>query len=309
MTEAGLVWSRPSIMRVFVVGHDGQVARSIREAAAACHDVVLECGRRPDVDLLRRGSLEIAVDRFRPDIIVNPAAYTAVDRAEAEPDLAFAINRDGAADVAAMAARLNVPLIHLSTDYVFAGDKKGPYTEDDPVGPQTVYGQSKLAGERVVLSNAPRAIILRTAWVYAPFGGNFVRTMIRLSKERDRLRVVSDQIGCPTYAPDIAQSILKMARQVVGSGWRDAYRGVTHLSGPDAVSWFDFAERIMQARARLGQRHVPVEAIMTSDYPTPAKRPANSVLSSARLSAVFGVTLPRLDQSLMDCLNRLAVDE
>src|SRR5450755_2395575 len=225
-------------MRIFVIGGQGQVARSLREAAAGNDGIVFGCAERPNVDLLRPGSIAQALADFSPDIVINPAAYTSVDKAESERDQAFAINRDGAGTVAAAAAKQHVPVIHLSTDYVFDGTKGAAYVESDPVSPRSVYGQSKYAGELAVAAANPHHIILRTSWVYAPFGTNFVRTMLRLASERDRLRVVDDQIGCPTYAPDVAAAIIAMAKQVVAGGWRADYAGVSHLAGPDALSWY-----------------------------------------------------------------------
>jgi dTDP-4-dehydrorhamnose reductase len=292
-------------MRLFVIGAEGQVARSLREVASRSDDVVFGFGARPDLDLLRPDSIASALAGFRPDLVVNPAAYTAVDKAESEPDQAFAINRDGARAVAAAAADRDVPVIHLSTDYVFDGKKNQPYSETDSVRAQGVYGRSKLEGERAVAEANPRHILLRTSWVYAPFGSNFVRTMLRLAAERDRLRVVDDQLGCPTYAPDIARAIVAMARKWAGSDWHPKYAGITHLAGPDARTWYGFAREIVQGAAERGGRLIPVDPIPTSDYPTPATRPANSCLSSERLEAVFGLRLPPLRSSLDDCLDRL----
>ncbi|MGY4350475.1 dTDP-4-dehydrorhamnose reductase [Bradyrhizobium sp. GM7.3] len=291
-------------MRIYVIGGEGQVARSLGEAAAADKEIEFGFGRRPDVDLLNTVSIERAIAAFRPDVVVNPAAYTAVDKAESEPDLAFALNRDGAGLVAAAAADHGIPVIHLSTDYVFDGMKTGAYVESDTVNPQSVYGRSKLAGELAVAAANPRHVILRTSWVYAPFGGNFVRTMLRLASERDRLRVVNDQVGCPTYAPDIADAIRAIARRVAG-GWQPHYAGVTHLAGPDPMTWYAFAKQITDLATSRGGRSVLLDPISTSDYPTAALRPANSQLSSAKLAAVFDVGLPPLKQSLTDCLDRL----
>ena len=263
-------------------------------------------GARPALDLASPDTILPAMAAFGPDLVVNAAAYTAVDRAESEPELAYAINRDGAGAVAAAAARLGAPIIQLSTDYVFDGSKDGPYLETDAVSPQGVYGRSKLEGEQAVARANPRHIIARTSWVYAPFGANFVRTMLRLSAERERLGVVDDQVGCPTYAPDIADAILAIARLCSSGGWRDAYAGVTHIAGPDAVSWCDFARKIVAGAAERGGRSVPVDAITTAQFPTPARRPANSRLSTDRLASVFGLRLPPLDQSLSACLDRLA---
>lgn len=294
-------------MRLYVIGSEGQVARSLREAAGRHSDIVFGCSGRADIDLRDPTSVERHLDRFRPDVVVNPAAYTAVDKAESEPDAAFAINRDGAGAVAAAAARVGAPIVHLSTDYVFDGTKQGAYVESDPVNPQGVYGRSKLEGEQVVAAANPRHIVLRTAWVYAPFGANFVRTMLRLAGDRDRLRVVDDQIGCPTYAPDIADAVIAIARQVAGPSWRADHAGVTHLAGPDAVTWCGFAREIIRQSAARGGRQVEVDAITTADYPTPAVRPANSRLSTERLSTLFNVRLPPMTSSLAVCLDRLFV--
>jgi dTDP-4-dehydrorhamnose reductase len=292
-------------MRLYVIGAEGQVARSLREAATRDGDIVFGHGARPAVDLLQPETLARAIDEFRPDIVINPAAYTAVDKAEAEPEQAFALNRDGARTAAEIAAQRGLPIIHLSTDYVFDGAKQGAYVESDAVAPQGVYGRSKLEGEQVVAVANPRNIVLRTAWVYAPFGGNFVRTMLRLAAERDRLRVVDDQIGCPTYAPDIADAIIAVARRWGDSGWSSQLAGVTHLSGPDALTWCGFAREIVAGSAARGGRSVPVDPISTADYPTAAARPANSQLSTARLNSMFGVHLPPMAHSLANCLDRL----
>ncbi|MGY3494950.1 dTDP-4-dehydrorhamnose reductase [Bradyrhizobium sp. USDA 4502] len=294
-------------MRLYVIGGEGQIARSLREAAALENDVVFGYGARPEVDLLQHSSVERAVADFRPDVIINPAAYTAVDKAESEPDLAFAVNRDGARAVALVAAKRGLPIIHISTDYVFDGKKNGTYIEDDAVNPQGVYGRSKLEGERVVAEVNPKHIVLRTSWVYSPFGNNFVRTMLRLSEQRDRLRVVDDQVGCPTYAPDIARAIISIGRQVTGSSWNSKFSGVTHVAGPDAMSWRAFAQQIVRGAAKRGGRSVPVDSIATSDYPTAALRPANSALSISRLRETFGIDLPSMSDSLSACLDYLLV--
>jgi dTDP-4-dehydrorhamnose reductase len=292
-------------MRLYVIGGEGQVARSLREAANRSDNITLGFGTRPDVDLLHPPSIVRALADFRPDVVVNPAAYTAVDKAESEPDQAFALNRDGARAVAAAAAAQGASIIHLSTDYVFDGKKKGPYFETDQVGPQCVYGRSKLEGELVVAKANSKHIVLRTSWVYAPFGGNFVRTMLRLATDRDRLRVVDDQSGCPTYAPEIARAIIAIARKSAGSGWQPEYAGVTHLAGPDVRTWYGFAREIIQGAAERGGRFIPVDPISTSDYPTPAVRPASSCLSTARLQSLFNVHVEPLKNSLADCLDHL----
>ena len=292
-------------MRLYVIGYDGQVARSLREVATLDETIVFGYGARPNVDLLRPPSIGKAIAEFHPDVVVNPAAYTSVDKAESEPNQAFTLNRDGARSVAEAAAEQGAPIIHLSTDYVFDGKKHGAYTESDTTAPQGVYGRSKLAGELAVADVNPKHVILRTSWVYAPFGNNFVRTMLRLAAERDRLRVVDDQSGCPTYAPDIASAIIAIARKLTNSGWNSKFGGVTHLAGPDALTWCACAREIVQGAVERGLRSVPVDPISTLDYPTPAVRPANSCLSTTRLQSIFDVRLPALKDSLADCLDRL----
>ena len=292
-------------MRLYVIGAEGQVARSLREAASLHENIAFGFGARPDVDLLHPDSIKTAIAKFRPDVVINPAAYTAVDKAELEPDQAYSLNRDGARAVASAASIQGASVIHLSTDYVFDGNKIGAYVESDPVAPQGVYGRSKLEGELAVAEANPRHVVLRTSWVYAPFGNNFVRTMLRLAAERDRLRVVDDQIGCPTYAPDIASAIIAMARKLTNSSWRSDFAGVTHLAGPDALTWCEFAREIIRANAERGGRSVPVDPITSSDYPTPARRPANSRLSTARLESVFDIRIPPMKSSLANCLDRL----
>jgi dTDP-4-dehydrorhamnose reductase len=292
-------------VRIFVVGANGQVARSLREAAETRPDIVLRCVPRPAMDLLHVETIGPAIEAFAPDIVVNPAAYTSVDLAESEAALAFAINRDGASAVAAATSRIGCPLLHLSTDYVFNGEKPTPYAEDDPAEPQGVYGRSKRDGERAVLAANSRAIVLRTAWLFAPFGVNFVKTILQLANEEDRLRVVDDQVGCPTYGPDLALAILAIARRIAEGGWSERFGGVTHLAGPDAVSWCGFARKIVAASARRGGRSVPVDAITSAEYPAGARRPANSRLSSARAAALFDVAMPPLDDAIERCVERL----
>jgi dTDP-4-dehydrorhamnose reductase len=292
-------------VRLYVIGIEGQIARSLREAATQNPDIVIGCGGRPGLDILRRELVEKAFLAFSPDIVINAAAYTAVDRAESEPELAFAVNCDGAGTVAAATARLEIPIVHISTDYVFDGNKETPYIETDTAAPGSVYGRSKLAGERAVAAANDRHMILRTSWVYAPFGNNFVRTILRLSSDRDKLAIVDDQVGCPTYAPDIADAILILARKIESCGWNERLAGVTHVAGPDEASWCSFAQQIMRLSEKKRGRFMEVEAISSSTYPTDAIRPANSRLCCERLASIFGVRLPPLERSLKKCLERL----
>jgi dTDP-4-dehydrorhamnose reductase len=292
-------------VRLYVFGAEGQIARSLREAANISRDIEIGCGSRPNVDILRADLVEKAIVEFSPSIVINPAAYTAVDQAEAEPSQAFAINRDGAGIVAKAANRLGIPVVHLSTDYVFDGKKNDSYVESDAVAPQSVYGQSKLAGEQAVAAANECNVILRTSWVYSPFGKNFVRTIMRLSADRDRLPVVDDQLGCPTYAPDLADAILTIARKIGSTGWQKRFAGVTHVASPDAVTWYAFAQKIVSVAKKNGGPEMAVDAISTADYPTAAKRPMNSRLCCDRLATIFDVRLPPLDCSLERCIKRL----
>jgi dTDP-4-dehydrorhamnose reductase len=292
-------------VRLYVIGSEGQIARSLYEAVEGNGRIVMGRSSRSELDVLQSASIKRALLSFSPDVVINPAAYTAVDKAESEANLAFSINRDGAGAVAAIAQELGIPIIHLSTDYVFDGKKSTPYVETDPVEPQSVYGRSKLAGEIAVAAACERHIILRTAWVYAPFGANFVRTMLRLGSERDRLKVVNDQIGCPTYAPDIANAIISIAQSIHSYGWRPEFAGVTHLAGPDEVTWFTFASEIMQLVKARGSPSAIIDPISTADYPTAAARPANSRLNCNRLHSLFNLRLPTLSSALKRCIDRL----
>lgn len=291
-------------MRIVVTGREGQVVRSLVErGAAAGHDIVAL--GRPQLDLAADAETIIAaIVAAQPEVVVSAAAYTAVDKAEAEPDLAFAINAAGAGAVAAAAARLGVPLIHLSTDYVFDGTKPTAYVEGDATGPTSVYGASKLAGEQAVLAAHDNVAILRTAWVYSPFGANFVRTMLRLAGERDELRVVGDQRGNPTSALAIADAVTASADKLCSNS-DQALRGIFHMSGGGEATWAEFAEAIFAASAAAGGPVARVLPITTADYPTPARRPANSRLSGDKLAAAHGLRLPDWRISLTDIVKRL----
>jgi dTDP-4-dehydrorhamnose reductase len=286
-------------MRIAVTGSAGQVVRSLTARAGQHPSYSVIAVGRPDLDLAFPETVGPGLERVRPDVIVNAAAYTAVDKAESEPDLAMTINRDGAAAAARTGARLGIPFIQISTDYVFSGDKPAPYLETDEVGPLGVYGRTKLAGEEAVRSEHPSPVILRTAWVYSPYGSNFVKTMLRLAGERDRLRVVDDQIGNPTSALDIADGILHAASLVME---RPALNGTFHMTGSGEVTWCGFARHILDVSKGLGGPSVPVEAIATADYPTPAKRPRNSRLDNTRFERTFGARLPEWKKSAERCV-------
>jgi dTDP-4-dehydrorhamnose reductase len=277
---------------ILVTGGSGQLASALASGAG-----VLRIGR-PVFDFDRPDTIEASFRAADPRLVVNAAAYTAVDAAETDADAAYRANRDGPALLAELCAAANIPLIHISTDYVFDGAKPSPYVETDPVGPQGIYGASKLAGEQAVAASGAKAIILRTAWVYAATGRNFVRTMLAVGKTRDRLTVVGDQVGCPTTAADLADAIRAIIRRLDQAGWDPAYQGVFHAAGSGETSWHGLAVATFQEASRHGAKVPEVAPITTADWPTPAKRPANSRLDCTRLQQVFGVRLPQWRQSL-----------
>jgi len=300
-------------MKIAVTGKTGQVALALSERASGAERAgsgaeVALLGR-PELDLAAPASIAAAIAAVRPDVVVNAAAYTAVDQAETQRDTAFAVNGAGAGAVAAAAWALGVPLIHISTDYVFDGGKPAPYAEGDATAPLGVYGASKLAGEAAVLAAHPAAVILRTAWVYSPFGGNFVKTMLRLAATRDdsnvprEIRVVADQIGNPTSALDIADGVLALAQRLVAAP--AAAAGVFHMAGSGEASWADLAVAVFAASAAQGGPAAKVHRISTADYPTPAPRPANSRLNCAKLAQAYGLRLPDWRASVTEVVARL----
>jgi dTDP-4-dehydrorhamnose reductase len=291
-------------MRVVVTGRNGQVARSLVERGAGSDHEIVALGR-PELDLQAGPeSIAAAIAAACPDAIVSAAAYTAVDKAESEPDLAFQINSIGAGAIASAAAKLGVPLVHLSTDYVFNGSKEGPYVEEDVTGPTGVYGASKLAGERAILNRHENSVVLRTAWVYSPFGNNFVKTMLRLASERDEVAVVADQQGSPTSALDIADGILAVVANMASRG-DDDLRGIFHMTGDGDASWAEFGEEIFAASAHAGGPHAKVRRIASAEYPTPARRPHNSRLNCSKLANTHGVRLPDWRRSTSSIVQRL----
>lgn len=293
-------------MRIAVTGKEGQVARSLVAIGPDMGVEIIAVGR-PELDLADPATVLPALAAARPDIIVSAAAYTAVDKAETEEDLAFAINGRGAGAVAAAAKSLGVPIIHLSTDYVFDGTKPERYVEADPTGPTSVYGRSKLEGERHVTEATPDHAIFRTAWVYSPYGANFLKTMLRLGETRDTLSVVGDQFGCPTSAEDIARAIIQAAKTMATTDDRK-YRGIFHLTGSGEASWAEFAERIFDAAAAHGRKPVSVTSITSDQYPSVVKRPANSRLSGEKLASVYGIALPDWQASTVRVVDALLGD-
>ena len=295
-------------MRIVVTGKNGQVASSLRELAADRPDIEMLFLGQPEFDLSQPDTITRPLEDLRPDVVISAAAYTAVDAAETDAEQARRVNADGVQQLARAAKQLGASLLHLSTDYVYSGDKSEPYVETDPTGPVSVYGETKLLGEQMIAEAADDHVILRTAWVYSPFGRNFAKTMLRLGESRDEVSVVADQRGCPTYAPDIAAALLAIAERVRRD--RDpALRGVFHLTGQGEASWAEFAQGVFDHAHARGRRKVAVRPISTSEYPTPAVRPPNSRLSGEKLFRVHGLRLPRWQDSVSGCVDRLLNDE
>ncbi|GHF18554.1 NAD(P)-dependent oxidoreductase [Kordiimonas sediminis] len=291
-------------MKLFVAGKSGQVALSLADVANEFEADILFAGR-PDYDLTNEDAVRQAIDSFEPDAILNAAAYTAVDAAETDEKTAFAINADGAALLARAAADHKIPFLHLSTDYVFDGTKNGAYSEEDQPAPTGVYGKSKLAGERLIQDINPDALIFRTAWVYSPHGKNFLKTMLTLAESRTELGVVGDQVGNPTYAPDIACALLTALYHMWEVPRASGYGGIYHMAGMGAASWFDFATAIFEEANTYGHPCPTVSSITTDDYPTPAKRPANSTLNCGKLDDNFCIQLPYWRDSMKSCIKKL----
>jgi dTDP-4-dehydrorhamnose reductase len=284
---------------LLVIGQSGQLARRLAKIGRTTSHSI-ECLGRPKLDVADLDSVRRALSNHPHHMIVNCAAYTAVDRAEAEPSEADRINRLGAANVAAAAAEADVPLVHVSTDYVFDGRKPTPYTEADPVGPLSVYAASKEAGEREVRARHERHIILRTSWLYGPSGENFVTAMLRLGRERPVLGIVADQVGSPTSVRDLADAILMIAQQI--DHHQHGPYGTFHYCGGGAVSRHDFARAIFEEAARFGYRQPELTPITTAEYPTPARRPANSALDCSRIAAIYDIVQRPWRESLAECI-------
>jgi len=291
-------------MKIIVTGREGQVVQSLLERALRRPDLHVIALGRPKLDLAKPETVRSAIEALKPDLVVSAAAYTAVDLAEDQPGLAFDVNAIGAQAVAEAAEACGAPVIHISTDYVFAGDASTPYLETDVTGPRSIYGSSKLEGERLVAQANPKHIILRTAWVYSPFGKNFVKTMLELADTRDTLSVVSDQWGNPTSALDIADAIIKVADHLVEVPDFSGY-GIYHLVGTGDANWSELARRIFSESAKLGGPAATVIDIVTAAYPTKAVRPANSRLSTTKFHEVFNWSSPQWQSSLRDVVARL----
>ncbi len=275
-------------MRITVTGAQGQLGICLAEAARQRPDVHFTGLSRSELDLLRPDGIMNALVSARPDVVINAAAYTRVDQAEAEPDIAFAINRDGAAALAAATASLKIPLVQISTDYVFAGDKGTPYKETDETSPLNVYGHSKLEGEIAVRRENPRHLIVRTAWTFSPFGQNFLKRMLALASQSKELRIVDDQTSNPTSGQNLAEVLLMSLDRFLST---NTLAGTYHMAGSEPATWYDFASHIMMVARTRDLPSVSVRAIKSSEYPVAAKRPFDSRLDSSALTAAFGLRL------------------
>ncbi|WP_092293224.1 dTDP-4-dehydrorhamnose reductase [Bradyrhizobium sp. Ghvi] len=288
---------------ILIAGRNGQLGSCLLDVAALRGLSAVALGRE-ELDLEVRDGIDTRVASIAPCMIINAAAYTAVDLAESEVGKAFSINRDGAAALADIAWQRNIPFVHLSTDFVFDGAKREAYDEADVPAPLNTYGASKLAGEAAVLAAHPLATVVRSSWIYSPTGSNFVRTMLRLAETRTIVRVVCDQLGSPTSAADLAVALLQIAERSLSDDRRIA-AGIFHVAGQGAATWHGFAEAIFDGLSRRGGRPPSLEAITTAQYPSAARRPVNSRLDSSKAERVFGIRLPAWRQSLEICLDQL----
>ncbi|HVY52908.1 MAG TPA: dTDP-4-dehydrorhamnose reductase [Gammaproteobacteria bacterium] len=279
-------------MKILLAGANGQVGREV--GALMPQAIALA---KSDLDITQLNSVEQSLNHYMPDFVINAAGYTAVDKAEQEPKQAFAINRDGIFNLAVCCKKLNIPLLHLSTDYVFNGAKASPYLEEDEIEPINIYGASKAEGEKVLQKTWEKHIILRVSWVFGQYGHNFVKTVLRLAAEKKELRIVSDQIGCPTPAFDIAKT-LALIIEKIQQGHR--HWGMYHYCGDSAVSWFEFAKTILS-----DQSEIKIQPILSVDYPTPAKRPKNSVMNAGKIKQTFGIQPANWRASLKELLRTI----
>ncbi len=280
---------------ILVTGGSGQLATALMHAAG--HRPLLRVGR-PEFDFDRPDGVRALLHAAAPQLIINAAAYTAVDKAETDFDAAARANTDGPRILAEYCAATGIPLIHVSTDFVFDGRKGTPYVETDATCPASVYGSTKCRGEEAILATGARAVILRTAWVYAATGRNFVLTMLNAAKKTDQLRVVADQTGCPTAAVDLADAILAIVDRLAEAGWLDDWGGIYHAAGSGATTWHGLATATFEEASRYGVAVPTVTPIATADWPTPARRPADSRLDCGKLAGTFGITLPHWRDAL-----------
>ncbi len=294
-----------SLPRILLIGAEGQVGWELRRSLAPLGQVIPATrggAWGPQVDLADPHSLSSLVHDAQPDVVVNAAAYTAVDKAESDRDLAFRINHEAPGMLGGLLKDRGVPIIHYSTDFVFSGASRRPYLEDDPTGPLNVYGETKLGGEHALAATGANAIILRTSWVYGVRGTNFLRTMLRLFGEKDELGVVDDQVGAPTWSRMLAGITAHILYRILRGDIDIAQaKGTYHVTNSGETSWFDFASRILE----ISGRSCHLIPIPTSEYPAPARRPAYSVLDNTKLWETFGLALPDWEFSLRRCMEDL----
>ncbi|MBS1097160.1 dTDP-4-dehydrorhamnose reductase [Gluconobacter sphaericus] len=286
---------------ILVTGGNGQLATSLQNLG---DERIIRVGR-PEFDFDHPETIAVTVEKYKPSIVVNAAAWTAVDLAETEKNGADRANNTGPAALAAACAKADIPFIHVSTDYVFSGNKGTPYTEEDATSPETVYGNTKAEGEQAVLTSNIKSIILRTSWVYSAHGKNFVRTMINAGAKNPVLKVVGDQKGNPTSSDDLAEAILAIIALIERDGWKPEYRGIFHASGTGETTWHGLAVAALEEAAKHGQTMPQVNAIRTEDWPTPAKRPQDSRMDNSKLHRVFGVKMPDWRHSVTHIVHKL----
>jgi dTDP-4-dehydrorhamnose reductase len=275
-------------MVVAVTGASGQLGQALQFIAPSYPDIIFHFASSADVDITDRHSIRNFFENYKPDACINTAAYTAVDKAESEPEKAFAINVTGARNIAEVCKEHNVVLVHISTDFVFDGTKNNPYTEEDNPNPQSIYGKTKLLGEKEIQSVLKKYYIIRTSWVYSRFGNNFMKTMLRLAGERDKLTVVNDQTGTPTNAVDLAEAIVTILKSD-----KEAF-GIYNYSNEGSCSWYDFAKKIFE----VNKVNIDLLPVPTLSYPTPAQRPAYSVLDKNKIIRTFGLRISRWNEAL-----------
>ena len=288
---------------ILLTGASGQIGREI--TARASREFSVHRPARAAFDITNREAVQRLVGTLKPSIVVNAAAFTSVDQAETDQAEAFGTNRDGPAHLAEACAAAGIPLVHISTDYVFDGTKQSAYTEDDTPAPINVYGASKLAGEDAVRDRWQKHVILRTCWLYGIGGNNFVRTILRLAHEQDTLRVVNDQIGCPTFAGDLADAVLTIAASLRSEASGNRLFGTFHCAGAGTTSWHGFATKIVELAAPATGRKPAIQPVTTADYPRPARRPANSALDCHKLAETYGISLRPWQDALREALDAM----
>jgi dTDP-4-dehydrorhamnose reductase len=293
--------------KILLTGKNGQLGWELQRSLATFGQVVATDSK--ELDLADPDAIRRTIRRIAPDIIINPAAYTAVDKAESDTELAIAVNGIAPGILAEESLRLGALLVHYSTDYVFDGSKAAPYTEVDAPNPQSVYGRTKLAGEQAICTSGCKHLILRTSWVYGVHGGNFVKTILRLAKERNELRIVADQFGAPTWARNLAQATASALSCWQNKNWDGDFSGLYHLTAAGRTNWHEYAEEIVRLARKcdpaLAAKLLDIRPIATQEYPVPAKRPANSVLSNDKIRDAFGIVLPEWRDSLAECVREI----